>query len=54
MIYVTLPCGIDLAVSSKKFLRPDTEADQTTLVPDVAVPFWQDSLDTALSLMAAA
>jgi C-terminal processing protease CtpA/Prc len=39
MLSFTLPnTGLNLRVSYSRFMRPDTAADQTTLVPDIAVP----------------
>ena len=38
-------------VSSKRFIRPDTEADQRQLQVDVEVPYGMDSLKVALEIL---
>lgn len=38
-------------VSFKRWTRPDTEADQKQLQPDVKVPYGEDSLQVALELL---
>ncbi len=48
----TLPnTGVSVVISHKQFLRPDENADQTTLVPDVFVPYGEDALPVALTLL---
>jgi len=47
MLYFKLPISeIDATVSYKRFLRPDVNADQNTLVPDILVPA-EEALETA-------
>ena len=47
----TLPrTGVEVVMSHKQFQRPDANADQTTLTPDVLVPYGEDALPVALSL----
>lgn len=48
----TLPrTGVEVIISHKQFQRPDASADQTTLTPDVFVPYGEDALQTALALL---
>jgi hypothetical protein len=42
---------VSVVISHKQFLRPDENADQTTLVPDVFVPYGEDALPVALTLL---
>lgn len=49
MLGVRLPIsGIELPISYKKFLRPDSKADPTTLHPDILVSLNEDALEIAL------
>jgi hypothetical protein len=49
MLNFTLPrTRIDVRVSYSRFVRPDVDADQATLVPDIAVPSDQ-ALEAALA-----
>lgn len=49
MLSIRLPLsGIDLPISCKKFLRPNTLADPTTLHPDILTVPGENALDTAL------
>ncbi|MEN6340417.1 MAG: S41 family peptidase [Clostridiaceae bacterium] len=48
----TLPrTGIEVVMSHKQFQRPDASANQTTLAPDVLVPYGEDALPVALALL---
>ncbi len=48
----TLPrTGVEAIMSHKQFQRPDADANQTTLTPDVLVPYGEDALTTALALL---
>lgn len=48
----TLPrTGVEVIISHKQFQRPDANANQTTLTPDVLVPYGEDALQTALALL---
>ncbi len=48
----TLPrTGVEVIMSHKQFQRPDADANQTTLTPDVLVPYGEDALTTALALL---
>jgi hypothetical protein len=48
----TLPrTGIEVVISHKQFQRPDADANQTTLTPDVLVPYGEDALSIALALL---
>jgi hypothetical protein len=50
----TLPrTGVEVIMSHKQFQRPDANADQTTLTPDVFVPYGEDALEAALALLGA-
>jgi hypothetical protein len=40
-------------MSHKQFQRPDANANQTTLTPDVFVPYGEDALEAALALLGA-
>ena len=52
IIYYTLPeTDISVTISHKKFLRPDANANQTTLEPDVLVPYGEDALPVAEALL---
>jgi len=52
MLSVDLPIsGIKLSISFKRFLRPDTDADPDSLIPDIEVPFGEDILAAALEYM---
>jgi len=52
MLSVELPISkIDFNLSSKRFLRPDTEANPDSLIPDIEVPFGEDILAAALDYM---
>lgn len=43
--------GLDVSISYKKFLRPDTRADQKTLIPDILVDYDQDSMEIAIDYL---
>lgn len=43
---------MNLQISYKKFLRPDANADQDTLQPDILVGFDEDALGVALDYLA--
>ena len=48
----TLPrTGVEVVMSHKQFQRPDADANQTTLTPDVLVPYGEDALPAALALL---
>jgi len=48
---VTLPeSQMNIRISTSKFIRPDTEADQNMLVPDILVDS-EDALDTAIEFL---
>lgn len=48
----TLPrTGVEVVISHKQFQRPDANANQTTLTPDVFVPYGEDALPAALALL---
>lgn len=50
----TLPrTGVEVIMSHKQFQRPDANADQTTLTPDVFVLYGEDALEAALALFGA-
>ncbi len=50
--YYKLPNSkIDLTISVKKFLRPDTEADQSILIPDIVTEYNVDTLDVAIDYL---
>jgi hypothetical protein len=52
MLSLRLPTStINLQISYKKFLRPDQNANQNTLEPDVPVEFGEDALDVALQYL---
>lgn len=49
MLGVRLPIsGVEIPISYKKFLRPDSKADPTTLHPDILVSLNEDALEIAL------
>ncbi len=51
IIFYTLPkTDVSVTISHKKFLRPDVNANQTTLEPDVFVPYGEDALPVAKAL----
>ena len=53
MIGIDLPVSnIELLLSHKRFLRPDTSASPDSLIPDIEVPFGEDILSVALDYMA--
>jgi hypothetical protein len=53
MLSVRLPISsLNLQISYKKFLRPDANADQDTLQPDILVGFDEDALGVALDYLA--
>ncbi|MGE5579451.1 MAG: S41 family peptidase [Bacillota bacterium] len=53
MLRVRLPISdINLQISYKKFLRPDVNADQDTLQPDILTEFGEDALEVALEYLA--
>lgn len=43
--------GIDFSISHKKFLRPDSDADPTTLHPDILAESNEDALELALDYL---
>lgn len=43
--------GLDVSISYKKFLRPDTRADQKTLIPDILVHGDEDILKTGIDYL---
>lgn len=48
----TLPrTGVEVVMSHKQFQRPDANANQTTLTPDVFVPYGEDAMPAALALL---
>lgn len=49
--YTMEKSGIELIISYKLFLRPDANADQTTVVPDIVVDEGEDSLEYALEYL---
>lgn len=52
ILLYTLPrTGVEAIMSHKQFQRPDANADQTTLTPDVLVPYGEDALPAALALL---
>ncbi len=52
IIYYTLPeTDVSVTISHKKFLRPDANANQTMLEPDVLVPYGVDALPVAEALL---
>ena len=51
MLFFKLPISeIDVTVSYKKFLRPDANADQNTLMPDIVVPA-EEALERAVEYL---
>jgi len=50
MLRLALPSGIILHISYTRFLRPDADADQSTLVPDIPVDA-DKALDAALEYL---
>ena len=52
MLNLRLPTSrVDLQISYKKFLRPDSKADPTTLHPDILVDIGEDALEIALDYL---
>ncbi len=52
ILYYRLPNSkIDLTISFKKFLRPDTEADQRILIPDIVTEYNADILEIAIDYL---
>ena len=48
----TLPrTGVEVVMSHKQFRRPDANANQATLTPDVFVPYGEDAMPAALALL---
>ena len=43
--------GLTIGVSYKRFIRPDTKADQRMLQPDILVPLGEDALQSALAYL---
>ncbi len=52
ILYYKMPkTGLEVSISYKKFLRPDTEADQRTLMPDIITEYDTDALETAIDYL---
>jgi hypothetical protein len=52
ILYYELPfSGIDVSISFKRFLRPDTETDQRILMPDIVTEHNEDILETAINYL---
>jgi len=52
ILYYQLPVsGIEVSISYKRWLRPDTEADQRILMPDIVTEYNADILQTAIDYL---
>mgnify|MGYP000064532538 CR=1 FL=1 len=52
ILYYQLPSsGIEVTISYKRWLRPDTEADQRILIPDIVTDYNSDILQTAIDYL---
>lgn len=52
ILYYKMPkTGLEVTISYKKFLRPDTEADQRILLPDIITDYYDDALETAIDYL---
>lgn len=51
LVYTLPRTGVEVVMSHKQFQRPDANANQKTLTPDVLVPYGEDALPTALALL---
>ena len=52
ILYYKMPnTGLEVSISYKKFLRPDTEADQRILIPDIMTEYNTDILETAIDYL---
>ncbi len=52
ILYYQLPVSkINVAISYKRFLRPDTNADQRILIPDIVTEYNADILQTAMDYL---
>lgn len=52
ILYYRMPnSGIDVSISYKRFLRPDTEANQRILLPDIVTQYNIDILETAIDYL---
>lgn len=52
ILYYKMPnSNIDVSISFKRFLRPDSEADQRTLIPDIVTDYNTNILDMAIDYL---
>ena len=52
ILYYTLPDSkLKVAISCKRFLRPDANANPTSLIPDILTEYDEDALDVALDFL---
>lgn len=52
ILYYKLPAsGIEVSISYKRWLRPDTDADQRILMPDIVTEYNEDILQRAIDYL---